>query len=91
MNAAAELMDLGYVPFWPLHSHFLHMIHPQDYDTWLAWDFEWIKSCDVVLRLPGYSKGANLEVDFVIMNNIPVVYSIDELKNFTERLNGRVV
>ena len=80
IDAANDLMKLGYAPFWPLHSHFLHMVHPHSYETWLAVDFSWILACDAVLRLPGESKGADHEVAFAMENNIPVFFSIDELR-----------
>ena len=63
METAVELINLGFAPFWPLHSHFLHMHSPQPYETWIEQDKEWVLVCDAVLRLPGASKGADGEVE----------------------------
>lgn len=74
-----ELLDLGYCPYAPLLSHFQHIYHPRSYDEWMSVDIEIVKRCDIVLRLPGISKGADREVKLAQELNIPVVYSIDEL------------
>jgi len=79
IDCANNLMDLGYCPFAPLLSHFHHLHYPRSYDSWLMWGHEWVLTCDVLLRLPGKSPGADLEVKLAIKHNIPVVYSISEL------------
>lgn len=81
IDAASQLIDLGFAPFWPLHSHFLHMAHPKPYEKWIAVDLQWILSCDALLRLEGESKGADLEVQFSKQNRMPVFYSLEELVN----------
>jgi hypothetical protein len=42
-------------------------------------DLEWIVRCDIVLRLGGKSRGADMEVYAAKRLDIPVVYSIEEL------------
>jgi hypothetical protein len=80
LKAANELLNLGYAPFVPLLFHFLEIIQTRDYYVWLNIDKEWLKQCDVLLRLPGISLGADAEVDFAKSLNIPVVFSIEELE-----------
>lgn len=79
IDTASQLIDQGFAPFWPLHSHFLHMAYPKEYQTWMALDLIWILSCDALLRLDGESKGADVEVDFANKNGVPVYYSVEEL------------
>lgn len=81
MGVASKLIDLGYAPFWPLHSHFLHMVYPKEYETWIKCDLVWILSCDCLLRLDGESRGADIEVQFATQNSIPVFYNIYGLVN----------
>lgn len=81
IDTFSELINRGYTPFAPLLSHFVHTIHPKCYETWMDWDFTWIKQCDVVLRLPGCSSGADREVEFAKSIGVDVVYSIEELEN----------
>jgi len=82
-----NLLKRNFLPFAPLTSHFIHMIYPQNYETWLEIDLEWVKVCDCVLRLSGESKGADLEVKFANKNNIPVFYSIGELVGWQDAKN----
>ena len=76
-----DLLDNGYLPFAPLLTHFVHMAHPRPYDYWTAYDDEWLKMCDVLLRLPGKSEGADREVGLAKSLGIPVVRSLPELMN----------
>jgi len=79
INAFRALLNLGYIPFAPLLCHFVHIVHRQPYDKWIAYGEEWVKVCDVVLRLSGESKGADNEVRLAESLNIPVVRSVPEL------------
>lgn len=81
IEVASELISLGYAPFWPLSSHFLNQHKYQDYNVWLRLDFAWIDSCDALLRLPGESNGADLEVAHAGVIGIPVFYSVEGLVN----------
>ena len=60
-DAMAALMMMGHTPFAPLLSHYQQIIHPVSWEEWSKWDFEWLAQCQLVLRLPGHSKGADLE------------------------------
>ena len=73
------LMDNGYLPFAPLLTHFIHIAHPKPYDYWTVYDDEWLTMCDVLLRLPGESPGADREVELAKSLGIPVVKSLPEL------------
>jgi hypothetical protein len=77
---ADRLVELGYLPFPPLFSHFWHFLIPHSYKFWMELDLEWILRSDCVLRMPGDSNGADMEVEFALQNNIPVYLSIDELE-----------
>lgn len=90
MDTASILIDKGFCPFWPLHSHFLHMIHPKEYEKWLEQDREWVLSCDAVLRLGSESSGADSEVELAKQNSIPVYTSLaDFLAVFQARKEAR--
>jgi hypothetical protein len=79
MDATVALLDLGFVPFCPLLSHFLDVTHPRDYQTWLDYDLSWLEVCDVVLRLPGESVGADVEVARAQELGIPVFFGLADL------------
>jgi len=82
MNIANDLINLGYAPFCPHLTHFLHINKPQKYEKWLELDIKFLEVCDVVLRIPGKSNGADLEVEYANKIGLPVFYSIDELLKF---------
>ncbi len=46
---------------------------------WLGVDLPWVGVSDAVLRLPGESTGADMEVDFARLNRVPVFQSVKEL------------
>jgi len=79
MDHAEMLMNLNFVPYAPLLSHFQHLVHPRPIEDWYKFDNEWVKACDYLLRLPGESKGADDEVELAIRHGVKVVYSIQEL------------
>jgi hypothetical protein len=80
IDAAHRLMDLGHTPIAPLLSHFLHLHRPRPYEDWLRSDLEIIPRCDMLLRLPGESPGADRETDLAMTLSIPVIYGWDKLE-----------
>lgn len=80
IEAANELFDLGYAPYVPHLTLFWHFAFPRPYEDWMRLDFQWVKQCDALLRLPGESSGADREVIVAQEAGIPVFRSIYELK-----------
>jgi hypothetical protein len=78
--AADHLTALGHVPFVPHLYHFWHMMKPHDYEFWMALDLEWLRVCDAILRLPGYSPGADKETAQAAAWGIPVYDSLSALE-----------
>ena len=66
------LMEWGYIPFCPQLSFWANQIRPTPYDTWIDYDKEWIEVCDCLLRLPGDSRGADLEAEYALSLGLPV-------------------
>lgn len=84
INLWNRLWDTGYAPFCPHLTHFLHTLRPRPYPEWLAYDNEWLRACDVVLRYGGASSGADAEVALAGDLGIPVVRSVHELERWAE-------
>lgn len=78
--ASHMIMDMGHVPLTPLLYHYLEIHQGRSYAEWLDATIALMLKSDVVLRLPGESKGADKEVEVAILNNIPVCYGWDELE-----------
>lgn len=80
IDAADELLELGYTPFVPLLAHFWHIVHKHNERRWLLWSLRWMLTCDVVLRLPGASIGADIECLVAEAADIPVFEGIERLR-----------
>jgi len=79
LQAGTVLLERGYAPYVPHLTHFWHFLEPQNYETWMTFDLEWVDACDVVLRIPGLSKGADREISYALRKGIPVYWCLDAL------------
>lgn len=52
-------------------------VAPRPYSCWMEGDLEILRRCDVLLRLPGESPGADLEVACAHERGIPVCHSVE--------------
>jgi Domain of unknown function (DUF4406) len=73
----------GHVPFIPHLTHFIderaaELRIPMSYDDYLAWDTEWLKTCDALLYIAS-SRGADLELENAKRLNLTIYYSVDEV------------
>jgi len=82
ITMADKLMNLGFIPFVPLYSHYQHTLYPRSYDSWMELDYTWIDSCDCLLRLTGESSGADKEIEYALSIGIPAFYSVLELTEY---------
>ena len=80
VEIATALLDAGYAPYVPHLTHFWHMLQPRDYEYWMELDIAWLLACDILLRLPGPSEGADREVKIARKNGIFVFFDVDKLK-----------
>jgi hypothetical protein len=79
VDAGEALLKAGFAPYVPHLSHFWHMLHPHTYVEWLAFDREWLRSCDALLLLPGESKGAEDEAQTAYNMRIPVFETVEQV------------
>jgi nucleoside 2-deoxyribosyltransferase len=75
---ADALISRGYLPFVPLLSHYWNEYLEHEYDYWMQYDLCWLERCDAVLRLPGKSSGADVEVEYANRLGKPIYYSVKE-------------
>jgi len=96
LDFAEVVANCGMIPFVPHLSHFWHLVHPHDIDFWYAYDLEWLKQCDILVRLSGESRGADEEVMWAREWDIPVIISPDGskaaslLRGLQDAAEGRV-
>jgi len=79
LDAAEKIIQKGHTPFVPHLNHLWHLIYPHEIDFWYRFDLKWLEVCDIILRLPGESIGADKEVEYAKLKGIKVIYEIDEL------------
>jgi hypothetical protein len=79
MDAGDILEDLGYVAEIPHTNHWRHLRRPRSYRDWMARTRYQQETCDVLLRLPGASPGADEEVAYARTLGQPVFHSVREL------------
>lgn len=72
--AGQAIRDAGGFEFVPHDSVFRHQATPRSWGAWVDWCLGWVDRCDVVVRLPGESKGADLEVQHAKLHGVPVVF-----------------
>lgn len=77
--AAHHILDMDHCPIAPLLSHYLHIYKQRPYKDWMDMDMALIKRCDILLRLPGKSSGADEEVEFANSLKIPVAFGFEDL------------
>ena len=91
-TTAVRLMAAGITPVVPHGSCFWgnaitaegafrpealpHGTAPED---WYEMDLELVRRCDAVLRLPGLSRGADLEVAEARERGVPVLYDVESV------------
>ena len=89
IETAARLVKLGYAPFCPFID-FQYLLTPAGSSITVEelqkYSLEWLKSCDVVLLLPGHekSKGVKAEIKCAAECAIPVVDSIKQLRKYED-------
>ncbi len=82
IDAFHRLLDMGFAPFAPLLSHFAELHRRRPYDEWIYdWCIPWVERCDLMLRLPGTSKGADIEVQHALKHGIEVYFGWEDLKS----------
>ena len=81
-KAADEVLAMGMIPFIPHLTHTYHLVSPKPVEFWYDYDIHMLRRCDVVLRLPGDSTGADREVAEAEGIGIPVVHGLDALKSW---------
>ncbi len=62
-----------WVPLIPHLNIALHFMRPTEAKFWYELDLHYLDHCDAIVRLPGYSEGADNEIEYAIHNGIDVV------------------
>lgn len=77
IEALHHLLDAGVPAICPHLSHLAETHRARDYEDWMALDLRLLERCDVLVRLPGDSAGADREVAHARHRGIPVGFLPD--------------
>lgn len=77
IDASDRVMKAGGYPFIPQLSVLWDIRSPHTYEEWIEMDLAWVERCDCVIRLPGESRGADMETAHAIKCGLPVFYGIE--------------
>lgn len=78
IEAGETIACSGYYPYIPHLTLFWHLIYPHEINFWYKHDLAWLEKCDAIIRLPGSSSGADKEVEYAKLLDIPVFYGLDD-------------
>ena len=84
--AGDEILRKGHIAFVPHLMHLWHLISPKPHQDWIDIDLALLPRMDALLRLPGESYGADREVLLAKALNIPVFYSLADIKDIANGL-----
>jgi hypothetical protein len=74
IEAAEMLWKAGYAPIVPHLSFLWQMRYPHTWDEWITLDLAILDKCDCIYRVPGESKGADIEMAFAKENGIKELF-----------------
>lgn len=86
IEAGEAVLQAGLLPFIPFLNEAWHDLFPKTHDEWLSFDLPWLETCHAVLRLPGESKGADMEESHARLKGIPVFYELAKLVTWARSL-----
>jgi hypothetical protein len=76
------LTQKGFIVYVPHLSHFWDLQHPHDHKFWMEYDKHWLGLCDCLLRIPGESAGADIEMKWALDACMPVFLDIDSMLEY---------
>ena len=80
IDIGEAILQLGLTPIIPHLNLLWEICYPKDTEDYLRMDLKLVEKCDAVYRIKGESAGGDIEVVHAKKLGIPVVYSIEELK-----------
>lgn len=86
LEAHKALMLAGFAPLNPIITGNLPFSWDKDvpHSMWVDCDLPWVEVADALLRLPGYSVGADAECSHAQRCEVPVFYDMESLLAWKE-------
>lgn len=84
----ANMLIISFVPIIPHLTMLWDMMTPKPYETWLEYDKEILKKCDVLYRFKGQSSGADGEEEAAMGMGMPVFRTLTDLYEWRKGWEG---
>tara|TARA_Y100001973_G_C5209218_1_gene344295 strand:+ start:31965 stop:32234 length:270 start_codon:yes stop_codon:yes gene_type:complete len=72
-------MELGFSVFNPMLTMAMPTSGRFSHKTWMECCLPWVEQADILYRLPGHSRGADMEVAHATKHGITIVLTTEEL------------
>ena len=82
---AQKISEMGGNPYIPHLTHYWNAEHEHSYDFWMEYDESWLLTCDAIFRFPGYSPGADKEMQVAEELGLYIYSDLKELKKLFTR------
>jgi nucleoside 2-deoxyribosyltransferase len=80
LDVMEALWRKGHIPICPHLNFFWEVLYPKTYEEIMPYDIELVKICDCILRLPGKSRGADMECEVAKSLGMPIYYNTKEVE-----------
>jgi len=87
IDAADRIASRGHIVFCPHLNDIWHLLYPHDIEFWMKMDIAWVKKCDVLVRIHGYSQGADREEQLARQWN-KIVFGGEHIDGLAEFMNS---
>jgi uncharacterized protein DUF4406 len=90
IDAGVAIQDAGHAPYIPHLNILVELSYPRPYEYWIEADLIWVGACNALVRLPGESKGADMEVARATLLGIPCFKSVQDFLDYAGVLVNNV-
>lgn len=80
-TVASRLNEQGFATYLPQLSVLHEMVDPQPYEYWIEQGLEMVSRSDAVIRLTGKSPGADAEMEYARILDIPTLDWYEDLND----------
>lgn len=89
VQVGIEVLRKGHCPYIPHLTYFVPDcgIHDMTYEEYLAWDFQWVDTCDAILYLAP-CPGSDRELERAKRHGKIMFYSVDEIPNLKDVIDN---
>lgn len=82
IEAGRTIREMGAMPFVPHLFAYWDMLFPEGAEYWLKMDHAFLVRCQAIFRVPGDSRGADMEERWARERGIPIFTDMEDLRHW---------